>query len=425
MNQEYPSINPTLKAERVGLLDALRGFAIFGIFYAHLYEWTNYNFLDEVEQETAVTAWLDYFADYLHLIFIDSKFRSIFAFLFGFSFVLQVQRSEGKSISFVKHYVRRMSSLLLFALVHIFIFEGEILTVYAVTGFVLLAFRKRSDRCILLWAIGLTLWPILCYGFILKLNGAYNLSACFYNAAEIRNPDGLPYRGFGGYLYQFDEGFIGAVQYKTSVLLATLGDHVYDNQIPKILGMFLFGMWAGRRGILTDLAANLSILKKTLVIGGIVGLVAGSIRAYFIWEIADTFPLSEIGWWVTVLYAISIAPFAMAYISGFALLWQSKAWQTKLNLFAPIGRMALTNYLMHSVIGFFIYFAVVFGWLFQPTPIWFFFIATIVFGIQLGCSHWWLARFRYGPMEWVWRMLTYGLFLPLRLSSQGISSSPK
>ena len=105
---------------------------------------------------------------------------------------------------------------------------------------------------------------------------------------------------------------------------------------------------------------------------------------------------------------------AMAYASGFALLWTKERWLRLLNVFAPLGRMALTNYLMQTIIAIFLFTGIGFGWGTHVSAITFESLAVGVFILQVLWSQWWLKRFQFGPMEWLWRSLTYGKLMAMR-----------
>ncbi len=116
----------------------------------------------------------------------------------------------------------------------------------------------------------------------------------------------------------------------------------------------------------------------------------------------------------TAGYAFSVVPLALAYASGFAWLWLNGARQKRLLVLAPVGRMALTNYLMQSIIAIALFYGIGLGWGTHVSAVVFDGVALVVFIVQVLWSHWWLARFQYGPFEWVWRSLTYGRPMPMR-----------
>jgi uncharacterized protein len=145
-------------------------------------------------------------------------------------------------------------------------------------------------------------------------------------------------------------------------------------------------------------------------IGITMALVEGMLRMAFGARQATLpwFPLA-----VVAANVISTAPFALAYIAAATLLLEHRRWKTMLGSFAPVGRMALTNYLMQTLLCLAIYYG---GGLFGSfRPALGLLIAAIIFVAQMGLSAWWLSRYRFGPMEWLWRSLTYGEMQPMRI----------
>ena len=116
----------------------------------------------------------------------------------------------------------------------------------------------------------------------------------------------------------------------------------------------------------------------------------------------------------SVAYALGVAPLALAYAATFAILWQSASWRARLTRLAPAGRMALTNYLLQTVVALTLFYGIGFGLMGHVGPTWWPLLVVAVIGAQLGISRWWLQRFAFGPMEWIWRQATYGRRFPLR-----------
>ena len=116
----------------------------------------------------------------------------------------------------------------------------------------------------------------------------------------------------------------------------------------------------------------------------------------------------------TTAYALGVVPLAIAFASGFALLWSQERWRQRLLVLAPMGRMALTNYLMQTIIALLLFTGIGLGMGTRVSAVSFEAIALAVFIVQVIWSRWWLRRFRFGPCEWIWRMLTYGRVMRLR-----------
>jgi uncharacterized protein len=111
-----------------------------------------------------------------------------------------------------------------------------------------------------------------------------------------------------------------------------------------------------------------------------------------------------------------VAPLALGYATTFVILWQSPAWRDRLARLAPAGRMALTNYLTHTAVALFAFYGIGLGLMGKVGPVWWPLIVVVVISVQVTFCRWWLARFTFGPMEWIWRQATYGRWVELRKS---------
>jgi len=126
--------------------------------------------------------------------------------------------------------------------------------------------------------------------------------------------------------------------------------------------------------------------------------------------------LANLVWITTDVEEAGILGLAFAYLSVLVLLFhRSTTWRRRLGYLAPVGRMALTNYLTQSVLYLILFTGVGFGLYGEVGPAWCVGLAVIIFAAQMAFSAWWLARYRFGPAEWVWRTLTYGQLQPMRV----------
>ena len=179
--------------------------------------------------------------------------------------------------------------------------------------------------------------------------------------------------------------------------------------------MFLPGLYAGRRGIFQDIPGHLPLFKKTLWWG--LALGAGS---NLIYEIANEVNTADGSTWV-VLIADSVrtlgAPaLSLSYIAALTLLFQLNTWRVRLRPLAAVGRMALTNYLLQSLSATTLFYGYGFGLFGQVGPALGILITLAIFTPQIPLSVWWMGRFHFGPVEWLWRTLTYLRPQPFRLS---------
>jgi len=177
----------------------------------------------------------------------------------------------------------------------------------------------------------------------------------------------------------------------------------------KVLGLFLLGLYIGRNRIYAKLEDYISILKKIRLYGFLWGLPTS---CFFAWNEVNGHPLRAVG--SSVVYAICILPMTFAYISTICLLFIKNPEMKIFKIFAAPGRMALTNYVGQSVIGIIIFYGVGFK-LALIGLIYVEMIAAGVFIFQVLYSNLWLRYFKFGPLEWIWRMMTYGRVIELRV----------
>jgi uncharacterized protein len=180
---------------------------------------------------------------------------------------------------------------------------------------------------------------------------------------------------------------------------------IESNRIPKVLAMFLIGFYAGRKMMYAHLENNIALFKKLRFWGLIIGLPSAAACFYF--EFFQKHVPAPIGLLHTVFYATSVVPLCLAYTSMICLYWVKKKGDTKLKILAPMGRMALTNYLMQTILGITIFYGVGFGLGGNIGPAIFIPIGIALYALQILYSNIWFKYFNYGPFEWIWRMLTY------------------
>lgn len=396
---------PTANAERLEVLDALRGFALFGIFLANLRFFSGWEFLGP-EQRAELAGHGYGLIDFLHLAVVDGKFYTLFAFLFGIGFALQLQRLEGRGAGATRIYLRRTTILLGFGLIHLFvIWVGDILTPYALLGFALLAIRGWTDRTVLIVAGLALLVPIIGYAIFWGLGVDPSLG--LYDLAYAMMPAGAEDPMVDLRLNDWNE------RLQSSFGLGVLRfGYLFDTwRWPKLFAIMLLGLWAGRRLVHGELLDDTRLLVGVLVIGGLSGAIAGPVLAALD-GIGFDRPHSLDGLYAVIAYTFAVIPLGLAYAAGFVLLWRRASGS--LRLLAAPGRMALTNYLGQTLIGLTVFYGIGFDqagqWSIQALIA----FACAVYLMQAVLSHLWLQSFQYGPMEWLWRALTYGTAPKLR-----------
>jgi len=404
---------PVSENDRAGILDVLRGFALFGVLLDNSFGFCGWGFYTQQMREALPTWPADGLLGLLELTFVHGKFYSLFSLLFGIGFSIILIRNEQKGINPFKVFYRRLFILLLIGAAHLFLlWEGDILFLYALIGFLLPLFRKCSDRTLLIWAAALLLSPV----FIDVIKVLLNIKTGDFIeviAKKIDNTNGVPTDdSYAQYLFKEGSGWKEWRNWQESGFFWRYSYIIESNRIPKVLGMFLLGFWAGRKMIYSNLENFVSLFKKTRKWGFIIGIPASLAMAYF--EIDSKVIPNTWGLLDTFFYAVGVVPLSLAYAAVICLHWIKRKEKSKLKVLAPVGRMALTNYLMQTILGITIYYGVGFGFGGNIGPVIFFPIAFGIYIIQILYSNLWFKYFNYGPFEWIWRQLTYGKRLPLK-----------
>ena len=397
--------SPVQPLERAPVLDALRGFALLGIFLANSAAFCGYTFLNPELKAGLFTYEMDQWLFFTGQALVSGKFYSLFSLLFGIGFSIILLRNQHKNTNGIKIFYRRLFILFLFGCFHaFFLWDGDILMLYALLGCLLPLFNKLPNRSLILIWIFLILSPIAIDVF--KMFTGWDPGA-YLNKLGTESDKKFGIIADRGYLYNHNAGYDEILKWNFSGIYFRWSYLLSSNRLPKVLGMFLLGLYVGRKLIYTKLAENKILFQKLCKWGFIIGLPCSIAMAYF--ENDGRFYYSDpMGLADTIFYALSVVPLSLAYASAFCLLWLKDSWNKKLKLFAPAGRMALTNYLMQSVLGIILYYNIGFGLGIQFGPAIFFPLAIVIFMLQVGYSRLWLIHFNYGPAEWLWRKLVYG-----------------
>lgn len=406
---------PVLHQERAQILDVLRGIAILGILLNNIYGFAGYaNLTDEMRQKFS-TYRADSILNFLQMAFVEGKFYSLFSLLFGIGFSIILIRNQQKGINPLNIFYRRLFVLLLIGLSHIyFLWEGDILLLYALIGFVLPLFRNCSNKTLLIWALALILSPIaIDVVKLLVQAGPGDFIIPFAEGIDKRN--GIVGEEWRTHLFKDGSSWQEWRNYQQTAFMYRFQFILDSNRIPKVLGMFLIGFYVGRKMMYANLQQYEPLLKKLMLWGFIIGLPFSIAMAYFehddkniyksVWGMADT-----------ISYAFGVVPLSLAYVSSICLFWVKTKGVNKLTVFAPLGRMALTNYLVQTMLAVTIFYGIGFGIGQQFGLVYLFPIVLFIYSIQVFYSHIWFRYFQYGPIEWIWRQLTYGKRLSLKKS---------
>lgn len=254
--------NPITQNERLEIIDVLRGLAVCGILIANIQLFSGALFQLEVFRDQAPLA--DRIAQFLIQFFVGGKFYSIFSFLFGFGFALQIERAEQRGDTEARLFKRRLYWMLVIGFLHAFpLWYGDILSIYAMTGFFLIKFRRTDNSSILRWAVALILFPIITYTLV------YVVYSLFFTPAAA-----APNNGEAINTYNQIVNFVSTANFPMMLPVnVTLGlpqryiGLFYEMRFTKILGMFLLGLYAYRMGILQHIAGHLPFNQTSLLVG--------------------------------------------------------------------------------------------------------------------------------------------------------------
>ncbi|WP_158735983.1 DUF418 domain-containing protein [Alteribacillus sp. YIM 98480] len=397
-------VSSTTGSERILTLDFIRGMALLGILFANMAFFKSPVFqLQSLPGELAslppepLNQWSVFSID----MFIVGKFYPMFSFLFGLGFYLFYERLREKGLDARKVYSRRLFFLLTLGVIHlIFIWSGDILHTYAITGFLLLLFIQRKPKTILIWSIALLIGSAFLLGGLMIISNlvvAYQEGTSFEQNAQNAVNTALSTYSSGSYLSILSF----RVSHEVPLVLSNL-----ILSIPNILGLFLLGLYIGKRDYIRHADNHFSFWKNllliTLISGGLLSILYACLKN-------GIFSLAP---WLSTGLAeglnIIAGPLLMLfYISSAVLLFRKPSVEKLLKPIALVGQMALTNYLFQSVICIFIFYGFglqLYGRIDAANGM---LITLIIFAVQTLLSWFWLNNYHQGPMEKVWRKVTY------------------
>ena len=393
------SSSPVSVSERVSELDILRGFALLGVFMGMAGEYIFFGWATTWDQVMSMpTAEIDAtYTSFVHL-FVTQKANTLFAFMFGLSFTLMMHRLEAKRSDFERIYLRRLVFLTLFGFIHMFFIQPlEILHLYGLLGFVLFALRKMKTRHLLYLGLPLALFGMMIANLLiglLDLRELFNSDYYFSDEAIHLRQTLSENADYWGYV-QHSAGFTTFDWFLSGAFLSWC---VYG------LGRFLLGAYVGRKGWLFEPARYLKWYRILLLPTLLVGLGLGAITAH------PSFDWQNYGWLGGLLRTFSVPITAMGYACLIVVGANTPYIQHLFRQFAPVGQMALTNYVAAGLITSFTFFGY-FGGADLAGEIGMRQLVHTVLLSYLGMmifSRIWLHFFAFGPLEWIWRCLTYG-----------------
>jgi uncharacterized protein len=385
---------PASPEERMLLLDVLRGFAMFGVLWSNLNDWYG---------TTEPSSGLQYAFKFAQDALVETRFYSLLGFLFGMGFALQIIRAERRGMDVKNVFLRRMAALLAMGMVHgMLVWHGDVLSEYALLGMLLVFFRRLSARA-LPWAAAATflIAPYLIGVAVAGLRVKF--PEANWDAANQIYEHGT----FCQIVSQNRHDYL--FWYKRWAIFV----------FPSFLALFLLGLWAVRIDLLKRLTARRSRLVWALALALAATIAGAYLNAHLErwWPAAKSQPTV----WEAAFSARALRPIvgrsvydlwvwsnAALYATILALVVSTRAGARRLAPLAAVGRMSLTTYLMQTLVSITLFYPWGLGWFGHVGYDGMLVITVVLFALQMAASVWWLGRYRFGPMEWIWRSVSYG-----------------
>jgi len=387
----------------------VRGFALFGVLLVNMFNFGSGGlFWNEP---------IDEFAWSVKRFFFETKSWRLFSFLFGFGFALQLIRATERGLKFAPVYLRRLLILFVIGAGHALIYDGDILMQYAELGLLLVLFRNVSPRLLLI------------------------LSACLLAVFPIGRAvtsilEPTPAAPTADYSVRLEAAIVEMEEYRTTHPYAVgsmrevMAENAYlENPFVRpfssesslaVFAMFLLGLYAGRRRIFHDITKHMSLIRRVFWWGLPFGLacmgaerILNATTGYEVFGEQQATVVPQ--FFGDVIFAYGSTLLALGYAAGITLLAQHDRGRRLLAPLGAAGRMALTVYLSGSLMFGTLFYGFAFGKAFYLGPAAVTGYAVLFFAMQITFAVWWTNRFRFGPMEWLWRALTYLKLPPMRL----------
>lgn len=425
--EKLPAPSPIDSNERATILDVIRGFALGGVFLSNVYIWmSGMIFMPRDQVMAQFSSTLPKVIEALYSIFVGGKFMTMFTFLFGLGLAVQFSRAEARQDSAPKRYVRRCLALVLLGALHFtFLWYGDITHQYAILGLLVLLFRNRSTKTLIIWGLLLTLLVVPAAMWVeFSLPNYLHSPEVAAEAAKAR-------------MTRFDEfnrGMLEAFRSSSylTIIRSNLTMWVHQTTAPIVIaydvanfGNFLLGMAVGRLGWFQDVPTHRRAFKHLLGWNALIAVISFATVALVRHFFAPKGPTADLNISLSILMPLlrnlMTLSLAIVYMSAITLLFQRKFFQRILSIYAPIGRMAVTNYFTQSAIGLIVFTGIGFGYIGDLRPRFIVVMPIVMFTFQMLFSWLWLRHFRFGPVEWISRSITYGKLQTMRYPRESSS----
>ncbi len=400
--------SPVAEADRIRSLDVLRGFAVLGILVMNI---SSFSMPSAAYQNPTVWGSLEGLNGWVYRlshVFADLKFMAIFSMLFGAGMVLMAERREARGARPGGLHLKRMFWLLIFGVIHAYaLWFGDILVWYAMTGALIFLFRRRRPRTLIVLAV-------LSWVVGSGVMAAAGLSTDQWPeealAETIAEMDPPP-EALEAELAIYRGGWLDQMEHRVPTSLAFHTEIYPVWAVWRVGGLMLLGMALFKLGVFSA-EARARVYASFIGAGVLIGIpliVFGLVRnAASGWAAPDAFFLGSLyNYWGSI-------PVALGWVGVVMLLCQTGMWNGLATRLAAVGRMAFTNYIAQTVICTTLFYGHGFGLFGSVDRVGQAGIVLTIWALLLAASPWWLARFRAGPLEWLWRSLVYGKRQPFR-----------
>lgn len=418
---------PVKPAERISILDIVRGFAIFGIllinvqFYSHPVR-TIFHLRGGTLSES------DYYVILVTSFLISEKFFSILALLFGIGMAITFDRTRSRHGRFVPLYARRLIGLFAIGISHALLFyAGDYIGNYALLGLLALAFCYFKPAWILPAGLAVLLVPVIMSAPAILQQPAANPQVQVEQLKEqetmlrerTRRYNERSVRAYG-------HGSLSEIfRYRFRETISQYWSLLYVGW--KLLAMILLGIWCWKTGIVKALADNLDVIRKAMWISLVVGLAGNALSLYG--AVAPPGGSPALDLLALAGQEIGAPALGVFYVTAIVTMYYSGVWLSFWQLFAPVGRMAMSNYVFQSVVCTTLFYAYGLGLYYKTSYAVNVLLAFALFSLQLWLSRLWFKKYAYGPLEYLLRVVMYGRIHPAKPHAAGsgepLSEIPK
>lgn len=406
-----PAQAPVDPRRRIEAVDMVRGFALFGVLLVNMFNFGAYSIVwNEPGDEMAFSAMR---------FFFETKSWRLFSLLFGFGFAIQMIRADERGSRFAPVYLRRLLILFIIGAGHALIYDGDILMHYAELGLLLVLFRNAPPRLLLVLATCLLAVFPIGNAVTSYLEPTQTAPTADY-AARLGEATVAMEEDRRTHVYVV--GSVREVMAANAKLENPFEGPLTPESSIAVFAMFLLGLYVGRRRIMDDITGHLQLIRRVFWWGLPIGLfsmtaerILNATTGYTVFREQQAALLPQL--LGDVIFTFGSTALALAYAAGITLLAQSVRGRQILTPLGAAGRMALTVYITSSIMFGTLYYGFAFGNAFLLGPAAVVGYAVLFFAIQIIICVWWTRRYRFGPMEWLWRALTYLRLPPGRVKA--------